>query len=398
MIARVSLRTIARQIRPAEWALIGFAVYAVARIALAHNLTINSRSIPPITLIVPFVAVVTVRLLVRYRATPWPPEFEHRRKMHNVMLGIFMSCAMLCMLGLPPVNAMGGTIAPILVKLDIWIWSLIACAITPLFVWVLHGLHLKKHGRVRASFFLETAAIIGPDVRAWLPPLSLIFAYGLMGTILAQPLFPDRDEQLWAIDRWLFAGHDPHLMVEHLISRPLSEWLAVAYVSYTFLYPITLAAIFAKRDPICFEEVSFAMTFSLAVGYILYTIVPAQGPVFTQHHEASLDLYYIGFVKEQLMDRTRVPRDCFPSLHTCVGLVFLYYLLKHVRWLGVIWAPLVISIPFACVYLRYHYVIDVIAGVVLFASTVALQRRIFARETKPEALPIAHVAPATDHP
>ena len=73
------------------------------------------------------------------------------------------------------------------------------------------------------------------------------------------------------------------------------------------------------------------MSFAFAVGYVLYTVVPAQGPVYTQVHATNLDLYYTGFVKTQLMDRTRIPRDCFPSLHACVSLIFLWYMLAHVR-------------------------------------------------------------------
>ena len=84
-------------------------------------------------------------------------------------------------------------------------------------------------------------------------------------------------------------------------------------------------------------------------------------------------------IKEQLMDRTRVPRDCFPSLHTCLTVLLMWGAWRHAR--SVFWAllPFTVFIPFACVYLRYHYVADVLAGLTLFAivALVAppLQRR-----------------------
>jgi membrane-associated phospholipid phosphatase len=52
------------------------------------------------------------------------------------------------------------------------------------------------------------------------------------------------------------------------------------------------------------------------------------------------------------------------------------------------WAilPIVASMPFACVYLRYHYVIDVIAGlalaVVMIGVTTRFRSAIVGEETR----------------
>ena len=352
------------------------------RAAFAGGISLHAESVPPIDLVVPFLTVVSFRLVFRYLETPWPTEFEHRRVLHNVMLGVFMLVAFLCLALLqPPENTGGGAVAPILVKIDLWLSALLIAVVSPLLLWLIYGLHLKKHGTFKPSFFREASGILGRDVRAWFPPLALIYAYGVMGPILAKPIVPDRDAALYAIDKAMFFGHDPHAWMESIIRPALSEWLAAAYVSYTFLYPLTLGAIYAKRDSKPFREVAFAVSFALASGYIIYTFVPAQGPVFTLPHHASLDFYFLGFVKEELMDRTRIPRDCFPSLHTCMSFLFFYYAMKHVRVLGWIIAPIVLSIPFACVYLRYHYVIDIVAGLALCGGTIWLERRIFARAT-----------------
>lgn len=376
------------RVQPAEWPLLGFVAYALVRAAAAGSLPLSTKSIPPFDLLIPFLTVVTFRLVLQYREIPWRPDFEHRRILHNIMFYVFMSVGALCLVYLrPPENNAGGTVAPILMKIDAWFSSLLICVVAPLFAWVIYGLHIKKHGGFKPSFFKESKDRIGADVRAWFPPLALIYSYGLMARILARPLFPDRDPELWAIDKAIFFGHDPHAWVESIISGPLSEWLAAAYISYTFLYPLALGVIYAKRDPRPFREVAFATTFALAVGYVFYTLVPAQGPVFTQHHDVSLDFYYLGFVKDQLMDRTRIPRDCFPSLHTCMSLIFLYYSWKHARWLAYVFTPFVLSIPFSCVYLRYHYVIDVLAGIVLFVVTVLVERKIFAGFQLPAAPP-----------
>jgi membrane-associated phospholipid phosphatase len=58
-----------------------------------------------------------------------------------------------------------------------------------------------------------------------------------------------------------------------------------------------------------------------------------------------------------------------------VSLTLLWGAFRHVRPLFWVLAPIVLSIPFACVYLRYHYVIDVIAGIALFAFVATLTTR-----------------------
>jgi membrane-associated phospholipid phosphatase len=57
-------------------------------------------------------------------------------------------------------------------------------------------------------------------------------------------------------------------------------------------------------------------------------------------------------------------RDCFPSGHTEMTIISIYLSLKFkqsIRWIILIVG---ISLIIATVYLRYHYVIDIIAGII----------------------------------
>ncbi|MEO7113455.1 MAG: phosphatase PAP2 family protein [Polyangiaceae bacterium] len=394
----MSPKELLARLRPAEWPLLGFALYVAIRAITADHFSFRGVS-SPLLMIIPFVAVVTVRLGLSYRNIPWAPELEHRRKLHTIMLLPFLMIGLVCFVNFQtPVAGEGGKFAPMLLKVIGVCFSALVAFVTPVFVWLLYGVHVKRHGRFRFSFFRETGELLGSDLRDWAPPLLLIDAYDLMRPIVSRPLVADRDAELWAIDRALFLGHDPHVLVEHLITPWLSEWLAAVYVFYTFLFPIVLGAVYTRTDKRAFRELSFAVTFALAVGYTTYTFVPAQGPLYTLHFTTSLDFYYLGFVKTQLMDRTRIPRDCFPSLHTCLSLIFLWYAFKNVRWLGWVLAPIVLSIPFACVYLRYHYVVDILAGIVLCGGTIALGHRLFPRVNEAQSSAPAPVALEAEHP
>jgi membrane-associated phospholipid phosphatase len=61
----------------------------------------------------------------------------------------------------------------------------------------------------------------------------------------------------------------------------------------------------------------------------------------------------------------RVPRDCFPSLHTANTFLVMLLVWRQARKLAWLYIPLGSSCIAATIYLRYHYTIDVMAGLVL---------------------------------
>jgi len=66
-----------------------------------------------------------------------------------------------------------------------------------------------------------------------------------------------------------------------------------------------------------------------------------------------------------LLDLARIKRDCFPSLHVGISFVVWLYAWRNSKRLGWILAPLVLSLWVSTVYLRYHYLIDCVAGFLL---------------------------------
>jgi membrane-associated phospholipid phosphatase len=55
----------------------------------------------------------------------------------------------------------------------------------------------------------------------------------------------------------------------------------------------------------------------------------------------------------------------FPSLHVGISFVVWLYAFRNSRKLFWILSPLVLSLFVSTIYLRYHYLIDVVAGLVL---------------------------------
>jgi len=147
------------------------------------------------------------------------------------------------------------------------------------------------------------------------------------------------------------------------------------------LLPITLPAHRALQEE--FDTAVFGLLLCFYLSYVGYILFPAVGPRFTL-----ADLQITGLqassltaaVQNTLNGLEHNKTDAFPSGHTAVALMTLYYAWKS-REKALVWTllPFVSGLIFSTVYLRYHYVIDVIAGVLLFAATIYLTPKLYRR-------------------
>jgi membrane-associated phospholipid phosphatase len=225
----------------------------------------------------------------------------------------------------------------------------------------------RTSNRAKARHFLR-------DLRTVAPLFLMICAYPLIPILIGSHPH-DQDSLLQDLDRLFFFGHDPLLLAEKMITPALSEWLAFCYSFYGFIFLVVFSFLFLKKSEKIHHEMIFAMTLTLALGYLGYGLVPAVGPVFSETFSVPLDLYYLKDIKAAWMDHTRIERDCFPSLHTAITLVSLFLCWKNLRAGFWIFLPIALSIPFACIYLRYHYVSDVLAGIGLAGFSCWAARR-----------------------
>jgi membrane-associated phospholipid phosphatase len=69
-----------------------------------------------------------------------------------------------------------------------------------------------------------------------------------------------------------------------------------------------------------------------------------------------------------------VNRDCMPSGHTMltlVNIILAFHFRSRFRWVFVVIGG---SLIVSTVYLRYHYVVDVLVGIVLVAALMPLEK------------------------
>jgi len=193
---------------------------------------------------------------------------------------------------------------------------------------------------------------------------------------------PDADQLLIRLDRLAFAGRDPTVLLEAVTFPHLTEVLQIVYGSFYFL-PFSLClALYLRGEREAFKTASTLILFGFYLSFIGYFLVPAIGPRHTLSDLQNLPLSGL-WTFEALRGLLDVfpfpPRDCFPSGHTLVSVLTLslaYRYLRHRFGLYLGWSSLLI---FSTVYLRYHYVADVIAAVALATLIYLIGLRWFRR-------------------
>lgn len=264
------------------------------------------------------------------------------------------------------------------------------------FLLFLVGLNLVFHDRVEQWFSIvavNIAVIVLIGVLAWgaetkktrlLVGLHRWYCYFIIIFIfkelylMVRPIHPvDYDALFISIDRWMFAVNPTQWMAQ--FAHPvLTEILQIAYFSYYILFIVLGVEIYRRYAIETFDKAAFLIVYGFYLSYLGYFTLPGVGPRFTLHDFASLDVELPGlFLAESLRSIINagesiprmhpnpievVQRDVFPSGHTQLTIIVMtlgFRTKLHARWFLLICGVLLII---ATVYLRYHYVIDLIAG------------------------------------
>ncbi len=203
----------------------------------------------------------------------------------------------------------------------------------------------------------------------------------------------DYDAILILIDHAMFGVH-PTQWLMRFAYPVITEILQIAYASYYFLFIFLGYELYRERRYAEFSFALFCIFYGFYLSYLGYLTLPSVGPRFTLHDFLSLNIELPGiwltdFLRSSINLGESIPlhvpnpvdfvqRDVFPSGHTQMTLVVMY-LAIHYR-IRFRWAVMVIGslLIISTVYLRYHYVIDLIAGALLMIFTIWTAPKLFA--------------------
>ena len=204
--------------------------------------------------------------------------------------------------------------------------------------------------------------------------------------LMVRPIHPvDYDGLFISIDHWLF-GVNPTQWAAQFAHPILTEIFQIAYFSYYILFLMLGIELYRRSTIDEFDQAAFLVVYGFYLSYLGYFLLPAVGPRFTLHNFYTLDqelpgLFFTApmrnFINAGESISSTLPnvvqfvqRDVFPSGHTQLSLIVVYlghhYRLKT-RWIMTVLAGLLIV---GTIYLRYHYFIDLVGGVLFFLFTI----------------------------
>jgi membrane-associated phospholipid phosphatase len=235
---------------------------------------------------------------------------------------------------------------------------------------------------VRGGDFLSVGlGPLGRVLRDWSPFFFFLVIYGAFSGRLWMRLLPgDRDAELLALDRAAF-GETPSVLLQDLLTPVWTDLLAAAYFLHLVLPPL-VALVWYLRSRSVFREFLLSVMTASLLAMAGYMAVPAVGPgyAYRELYAGQLQGMVLSRPVAAFMDLARAPRDAFPSLHVGLSGIVLFYAWRLGRKWGLALTPLVLGNWAATILLRYHYLVDVGAGLVVTALAVLSAKSVLRAE------------------
>ena len=210
--------------------------------------------------------------------------------------------------------------------------------------------------------------------------LAMNLLYFLLGSAVPKIHPAMADEALQAVDQWLIGTHAAFYL-ERWVHPVVTEIFSFCYLWYlVYLFSSQIEYLSGDIED---AKAFYTGMFSIyAIGYLGYATVPALGPYLAMAEEFQVPLEggWFTHITAQIVNSASNHVDIFPSLHVANSLYILLFDYRHKRcrfWLYLLPCT---SLVIATLYLRYHYVIDVLSGIVLSLAALWLAHRLSTAE------------------
>lgn len=229
---------------------------------------------------------------------------------------------------------------------------------------------VKRPGRVSRVF------------HHWYPLLYVSICYREMSILIPAIRGTDADVWLAHLDFDIWRAN-PTVWLERIQDRPFTEFLQIVYTLFIPAVLFVAWRFWARREYEAFRFYAFVIATGFLASYVGYFLVPARGPRFLLRdlqHAPLQGLWVFGMLQSSLDRLESAAYDCFPSGHTELVILAWWGSRKLSKTWSTVYFIYAVCIIFSTVYLRYHYTVDIAAGVllawVLILTTPPLYRRL----------------------
>ena len=213
--------------------------------------------------------------------------------------------------------------------------------------------------------------------------LAVFLSYFQLRHIL--PAVSERavDGDIFAFDMRVF-HFEPSVAWDKFVSPITTEWFAFFYFGYFFILAMhVLPIMLVSRNEHRLAHFAMGIFIVFCTGHLVYMIVPGYGPyrylANDFQHELSGGVFW-GWVKATV-SAGGAQKDIFPSLHTAAPTYFALYQFRYrkvapFKYTWPIIAFCASQIICATMFLRWHYLVDILAGLTLATTALLLGEKL----------------------
>lgn len=230
---------------------------------------------------------------------------------------------------------------------------------------------------------MQTINILN-QINFWNPIFILLFNFCELHYLVHSVNTKDLDNLLIQFDYQIFGVH-PTIWLEKYTYPFITEIFQFIYSIFYFLPIILIILLLKNKNKEKANFFIFVMVYGFYISYIGYFLVPAIGPRFTLDHMQSFPIQGVmltEFLRNLLDLLENIQRDAFPSGHVEMTLLTMYYAFKFNKKYFIVLLFIGNTLILSTVYLRYHYVVDIIGGII-FALFVILTADLIYKKLKP---------------
>ncbi|MDR1339184.1 MAG: phosphatase PAP2 family protein [Prevotellaceae bacterium] len=174
-------------------------------------------------------------------------------------------------------------------------------------------------------------------------------------------------------------GCSPAMEFSKAFPQPLVS--EIMYFGYFAYYPLFLFLFtwFFFVKPGMAERAMFCCLCPFFIFYMIFALVPVAGPQFYYSLSNSQvpDGYFFSSLMRGIQDLGEKPTGAFPSSHVGLTIIVMILLFENARKYFYIILPVAIVLTAATVYIKAHYLTDVIAAFIVAPLILSLSKRIF---------------------
>lgn len=264
---------------------------------------------------------------------------------------------------------MTGLFVQLLIRLVIcgtlWTWVLIYTAVLMIYIGFIH------QGIITMSPLINRLRLITNMIIMNIAFTSIKYVIPALGKT-------PQDNRLMMIDQFI-VGSDLSLWVQRFYSKPLTEIMSIGYMLFILFLFLTFILYSFRADLNKLSRFCLGLFILYGIGISGYSVVPAQGPYIflADGYSRPLEGYLFTELNRLMVAFGSSAYDVFPSLHVGVGLFLLMFYRRYDRpFFSCYLLPFVLLVM-STIYLRYHYVIDLVCGVMLSLACFHLGDYVF---------------------